>query len=263
MSRIAWCAAAAIAACSSSGRPRDDEPRAEPSPIARAAPVAPADALLVDAPAGPPDAAPDAPAGPGVVIVDAPMKWTAERAALTLAYRRLHSDPAAADLDIDPRVIVLHYTAAGTAQSTRATFDDARLGTSRPELARGGAVNVSAHFLIDRDGTILRLQPETRYARHCIGLNHISIGIENVGDEARWPLTDAQVAANAALIRDLARRFRITHLLGHHEAAAFAGHPYYVELMRGYTNAKPDPGARFMARVREAVADLKLAGLER
>ena len=249
---------AVLAACSSSGRPRDDEPRAEPAPIARS----PADAAA--APVVAPAAAPvDAPATPGVAIVEAPMKWSDERAALTLDYRRLHSDAAAADIDIDPRVIVLHYTAAGTAKSTQSTFDAARLGTSRPELARGGAVNVSAHYLVDRDGTILRLQPETRYARHCIGLNHISIGIENVGDEAKWPLTDAQVAANVALVRDLARRFRITHLLGHHEAAAFAGHPYFVELVRGYTNTKPDPGARFMGRVREAVADLKLEGLAR
>jgi hypothetical protein len=247
--------AAVMAACSSSGRPRDDEPRTGPAPSARAAAI---DAASAPAPVV--DAAPDAPAAPGVAIVEAPMKWSAERAALTLEYRRLHSDAEAADLDIEPRVIVLHYTAAGTARSTQATFDVARLGTSRPELARGGAVNVSAHYLIDRDGTILRLQPETRYSRHCIGLNHISIGIENVGDEAKWPLTDAQVAANAALVRDLARRFRITHLLGHNEAAGFAGHPYFVELVRGYTNTKPDPGERFMARVRAAVADLGLAG---
>lgn len=190
------------------------------------------------------------------------MKWSAERAALTLEYRRLHSDPAAADLAIEPRVIVLHHTAAGTAKSTQHTFDPPRLAGSRPELARGGAVNVSAHFLVDRDGTILQLQPPAQYARHCIGLNHISIGVENVGDATRWPLTDAQVAANAALVRELARRFPITHLLGHHEAAAFAGHPYFVERVPGYTNAKSDPGARFMARVREAVADLKLSGVD-
>ena len=146
-----------------------------------------------------------------------------------------------------------------TAKSTQHTFAPARLG-GRPELQRGGAVNVSAHFLVDRDGTILRLQPETRYARHCIGLNHIAIGVENVGDEAKWPLTDAQVAANAALVRELARRFRITHLIGHQEAPGLAKHPYFVELDPAYRNSKADPGARFMARVREAVAELKLAG---
>ena len=249
-----------VAGCSSPRRPRDDERRVGQAPAADA--TGAPDAAGADV-AAPPDAsaAPDAPDAPKLAITEAPIPWSEERAALTLEYRRLHSDAAARDLDITPRVIVLHYTGAGTASSARSTFAPARLGTSRPELLRGGAVNVSAHFLVDRDGTILRLQPETRYARHCIGLNHISIGIENVGDEAKYPLTEAQVAANVALVRDLARRFPITHLLGHQEAAAFAGHPHFVELVRGYTNTKPDPGARFLRRVRQAVADLSLAGL--
>jgi N-acetylmuramoyl-L-alanine amidase len=249
--------ACGAAGCSSSSRPRDEERRIETAPAAGAAADAGAAGAAGDAgAAGPADAA----AGPKLAIVETPIQWSDERAALTLEYRRLHSDPAAKDLEIEPRVIVLHYTGAGTAKSALYTFEPARLGTSRPELARGGAVNVSAHFLIDRDGTIMRLQPETRYARHCIGQNHIAIGIENVGDEARWPLTEAQVQADAALVRELARRFPITHLLGHHEAAGFAGHAYFVELVPGYTNSKPDPGARFMRRVREAIADLKLAG---
>jgi len=265
---IAGCSAAA--GCSSSGHPREDERRAEPAAAPVAAVTADAGGAAsmagvtadVGAPAVPDAAAPGADAaaaGPKLEIVEAPMPWSEERAALTLEYRRLHSDRDAKDLEIEPRVIVLHYTGAGTARSAQNTFAPARLG-GRPELARGGAVNVSAHFIVDRDGKILRLQPETRYSRHCIGLNHISIGIENVGDEAKWPLTEAQIEANVALVRDLARRFPITHLLGHHEAAGFAGHAYFVELVKSYTNTKPDPGARFMKRVREAVADLSLAG---
>jgi len=246
------------AGCSSPARPRDDERRIEPGPALAPAPALAPDAQVAGAPI---DAAPEAAPAPRLAIAEAPIPWSDERAALTLEYRRLHSDRAAKDLEIEPRVIVLHYTGGGTARSALETFKPARLGTSRPELARGGAVNVSAHFLVDRDGAIVRLQPETRYARHCIGLNHIAIGIENVGDESRWPLTEAQIAADAALVRELARRFRITHLLGHQEAAAFAGHAYFVELVPGYKNAKPDPGARFMKAVREAVADLKLAGL--
>lgn len=215
-----------------------------------------------------PDAAPlDGPiavaddAASSVSIVDAPMKWTDERARLTLAYRRRHSDPDATDLAIEPRVIVLHYTGGDSARSTRNYFDNVKIEAARKALAKGGAVNVSAHFVVDRDGTIYRLQPETQFARHCIGLNHIAIGIENVGDEARLPLTDAQVAADAALVRDLARRFPITHLLGHHEVMKFRDSAYYVERERGYQNTKGDPGERFMARVRAAVADLKLQGL--
>ena len=209
-----------------------------------------------------PDAAVRAPdAATPLTIVDAPLAWSAERARLTLAYRRAHSDPGATDLAIEPRVIVLHYTGGGSAAATRAYFDHVRIEAARAQLARAGAVNVSAHYLVDRDGTIYRLQPPTRYARHCIGLNHIAIGIENVGDEARFPLTDAQVAADAALVRELARRFPITHLLGHYEVMRFRAHPYYVERDSAYRNDKPDPGPRFMARVRAAVADLHLRGL--
>ncbi|MGE5186087.1 MAG: N-acetylmuramoyl-L-alanine amidase [Acidobacteriota bacterium] len=205
---------------------------------------------------------PDA-GSPKLVIVDTPMAWSDERARLTLEYRRAHSDPDAKDLTITPRVIVLHYTAGGSAKATRRYFDHVRIEAARPELARAGAVNVSSHFLVDRDGTIYRLQPETRFARHCIGLNHIAIGIENVGDADKYPLTDAQVAADAALVRDLAARFPITHLLGHSEVMRFRDHPYYVERDRSYKNDKPDPGDAFMARVRAEVADLKLSGVDR
>lgn len=240
---------------------RDDVPSGE-SPAAAAVPgdtavLASADDAAVAPP--PADAVVSDAAAP-VAIVDTPMRWTDERARLTLAYRRAHSDPGATELTIEPRVIVLHYTGGGSATGTRAYFDRTRIESSRTALARAGAVNVSAHFVVDRDGTIYRLQPETRFARHCIGLNHIAIGVENVGDGKRWPLTDAQVAANAALVRDLARRFPITHLLGHHEVMQFRKHDYYVERDARYANTKPDPGAAFMARVRERLADLPLAG---
>lgn len=188
------------------------------------------------------------------------MKWSSEREQLTLDYRRLHSDAAASSLDIDPKVIVLHYTGGGSAKGTRGYFDNLKIEATRKELAKAGLVNVSSHFLVDRDGTIYRLQPETRFARHCIGLNHIAIGVENVGDETKYPLTEAQVAANAALVRDLSARFPITHLLGHHEVMGFTRHPYYVELDASYRNVKPDPGKVFMAKVRTRVEDLALAG---
>jgi N-acetylmuramoyl-L-alanine amidase len=196
-----------------------------------------------------------------LAVVDAPIKWSDERERLTLDYRKRHSDPDATDLTITPKVIVLHYTAGGSAKATRNYFDNTKIEAARKDLARGGAVNVSAHYLVDRDGTIYRLQPETRFARHCIGLNHIAIGIENVGDESKYPLTDAQVEADAALVRELAGKFPITHLLGHYEVMKFKKHPYFVEREAGYANSKPDPGEAFMQKVRERVVDLELAGL--
>lgn len=199
------------------------------------------------------------PAGP--TIVDAPLTWSAERETLTLEYRRQHSDPDAQDLTITPQVIVLHYTGGGSAKATRAYFDNVRIERGRKDLARAGAVNVSAHFLVDRDGTIYQLQPATRFARHCIGLNHVAIGIENVGDGDKLPLTDAQVVADAALVRDLAARYPITHLLGHSEVMKFRDDPLFIERDPTYKNVKPDPGDAFMAKVRARVADLHLKGL--
>lgn len=192
-------------------------------------------------------------------IVDAPMKWSKEREQLTLEYRRKHSDPEAKDLVIEPKVIVLHYTSGSSAKATRGYFDNMMIEAERKQIARAGKVNVSAHFVVDRDGTIYQLQPETRFARHCIGLNHIAIGIENVGDEDQHPLTDKQIEADAWLIRDLAARFPIKHLYGHHEVMALRGKsPLYIELDDTYRNDKPDPGTKFMAAVAAKVADLKL-----
>ena len=255
-----------VIACSQPARSREDEAvrGGSSSVTATAGAVHAADAVaLADAPPiGDAAAVIDAPASADApVIVDAPMAWSAERERLTLVYRQRHSDPEAVDLAIDPRVIVVHYTSGGSATATRHYFDNVRVEAARKEIARAGAVNVSAHFVVDRDGTIYQLQPPIRFARHCIGLNHIAIGIENAGDEAKFPLTEAQVAADAALIRWLARQYRITHLLGHYEVMRFRDHPYYVERDAAYQNDKPDPGPRFLALVRARVADLGLRGL--
>lgn len=252
----------ALAACSRTPAPPAPEP-APPSPRVTTPPRPPVDAASAAAPATAVVDAATAAAAPALAIVDAPMAWSEARAKLTLDYRRAHSDPDATDLAIEPRVIVLHYTGGGSAKATRGYFDNVEIETSRAALRRAGRVNVSSHYVIDRDGTIYRLQPDTRFARHCIGLNHLAIGIENVGDESRYPLTDAQVAANVALVRELARTHPITHLLGHHEVMGFRGHAYFVERDRSYGNDKPDPGPAFMAKVRAAVADLELAGPER
>lgn len=193
-------------------------------------------------------------------VIDRPIAWTGEREALTVAYRRAHQDPAATDSRIEPHVIVLHYTGGSSWKATWRYFARTRLEAGRAALRKGGEVNVSAHFLVGRDGTIYRLLPDTTMARHCIGLNHVAIGIENVGDGDRYPLTAAQVEANAALVRDLARRHRITHLIGHSESNAMRRHPYWLERDPAYRNAKSDPGGAFLAKVRARVADLALEG---
>lgn len=193
-------------------------------------------------------------------IIDRPIRFDAERLRLTVAYRRHHQDPTTSDARITPRMIILHHTGGGSLQSAWATFDPIRAREARPELASAGEVNVSAHYLVDRDGTIYRLMPDSLMARHCIGLNHVAIGIENVGEPERYPLTGAQVTANAALVRNLVRRHpTITHLIGHHEYRRMEGHVYFLERDARYRNHKPDPGFAFMAAVRARLGDLNLS----
>ncbi len=256
--RAVCCSVLVLVACSGRAAERGGRDRPGSSvALALTADAAPSPPLAV---AAPPDAATDAPPAPAAIIVDTPIAWPPERDAAMLAYRRIHSDDAAADTTITPRMIVLHYTAGGSAKATKAYFDRLHLEASRAKLRAGGDVNVSAHFLVDLDGTIYRLMPETRMARHAIGVNHVAIGVENVGDEDRWKLTDAQVVANAALIRDLVARHPIEVLVGHHEVRDLEGTPWFVERDPTYRNTKPDPGARFMAAVRARVVDLGLRG---
>jgi N-acetyl-anhydromuramyl-L-alanine amidase AmpD len=192
-------------------------------------------------------------------IVDTPIDFGAERLALTVAYRQAHQDPAITDATIVPRAIVVHHTGGTSRKATWRYFNRLRMEAARKKQADAGEVNVSAHFLVDRDGTIYRLVPETTMARHCIGLNHLALGIENVGGGKGHPLTAAQLRANAWLVRDLVRRHpTITHLVGHHEYRRMEGHAYWLERDPGYRNRKPDPGARFMGKLRAELADLSL-----
>jgi N-acetylmuramoyl-L-alanine amidase len=194
-------------------------------------------------------------------ILDRPIRYDAERIALTKLYRERHQGDVPADIvSITPKLIVLHYTAGSSLEGTWNYFNRNKMEQARAKLASAGDLNVSAHFLIDRDGTIVRLMPETSMARHTIGLNHLAIGVENVGDGRKYPLTPAQVEANAWLIRDLAKRFPITHVIGHLESERMRKHPYWRELDPKYGNRKPDPGAAFMTAVRAEIADLGLAG---
>lgn len=259
---VAICVGCCVAACSPA-----KSPAASSRPAAGQASAA-VDAGTSDAARGGHDAAPTVQAtgsagvNVGPVIVDWPISWPAQRDALMLEYRRTHNDPAAQDLTIVPRLIVLHYTAGGSAKATKGYFDNLTIEPSRKQLYAAGKVNVSSHFLVDLDGTIYRLMPETKMARHCIGLNHNAIGIENVGDDAKIKLTDAQVAANIALVRYLAATYpTITHLLGHFEVMRFTKDPMFVELDPTFRNDKPDPGPRFLALVRAGLHDLQLRGL--
>ena len=217
-------------------------------------------ALAACAPPRPPGPAPAA----APRIVDWPISFSQQRVDLTRDYIREHYGVDAPDITIVPRIVVLHWTAVPTLQGSWNVFDQETLQGSRPDLAAAGQVNVAIQFLVDRDGTIYRLMPETWMARHVIGLNYNAIGVENVGgsgDRAE-DLTEAQVAANIALVRYLAEKYpSIEYLIGHQEYREFEGHPLWLEKDPSYRTGKRDPGEGFMAAVRAGVAGLRLKGV--
>jgi N-acetylmuramoyl-L-alanine amidase len=195
-----------------------------------------------------------------VAIIDRPIKFTEKRQKLTLEYIKLHYNRKATDINIDPRLVVIHWTDTPSLTATFNTFNPETLPGSRPELKQGGAVNVSSQFVIDRNGKIYRLMPETRMARHVIGLNHTAIGIENVGSD-RFPLTPQQLTANTNLVRYLVQKYpKIKFLIGHYEYQKFRTSPLWQELLPGYITYKSDPSLDFMTKLRKNLVDLNLCG---
>lgn len=176
-----------------------------------------------------------------------------ERFRLTASYCLTHYGSESAELR-EPQMIVVHYTAFATRDESYRFFAPPRLDKeSRRDIAGGGAVNVSAHYLIDRDGSALQLAPDNVVCRHTIGFNRSAIGIENVGRNAA-DLTVAQASATADLIsRLVARHPSIAYLIGHYEYRK-ANLPHYRlfrEDDRSYRfTHKIDPGPVFMSRVR-------------
>jgi len=139
-------------------------------------------------------------------------------------------------------MIVLHYTGMVDAASALARLCDP-------------AAKVSAHYLIDEDGTIHRLVAEDKRAWHAGAarwgriedVNSASIGIElvNPGHEFGYrDFPDAQIEALIGLVGDIKERYAITrgNVVGHSDIAP---------------TRKQDPGELFpwhrLARLRLAL----------
>jgi N-acetyl-anhydromuramyl-L-alanine amidase AmpD len=194
----------------------------------------------------------------GIVIRDHPIQFGPLRKRLTLEYMRRHYDAGSGSITIVPRMIVIHWTAINSLEATFSLFNHELLPPARRDVRHGGRVNVSAHFLVDRDGTIYRLMPETWMARHCIGLNHCAIGIENIGGP-HYPLTDAQLEANVRLVTMLMEKYpAIEQVIGHHEYLSYRSSSLWKALDSGYrAHGKIDPGAAFMKRLRKRLGQVK------
>ena len=116
-------------------------------------------------------------------------------------------------------MVVLHYTGMRDAESAIARLCDPEAG-------------VSAHYLIDEDGRIVRMVPEEKRAWHAglsywrgvQGVNACSIGIEivNPGQEFGYrPFTEEQMEALLPLLSGIVERYRIppANVVGHSDVA--------------------------------------------
>lgn len=139
-------------------------------------------------------------------------------------------------------MIVLHYTGMESAEAALERLTDP-------------AAEVSAHYLIDEDGTIHRLVAEDKRAWHAgkahwrgiTDVNSASIGIElvNPGHEYGYrEFAPAQIEALIPLLADIKDRYEITrgNIVGHSDVAP---------------TRKQDPGELFpwgqLARLRLAL----------
>ena len=194
-------------------------------------------------------------------IVERPINFNEERKILTLEYLENRYGLEQDTPQIEPKMIVLHWTVIPTFEKSFQAFDPATLPNWRPDIKDVSGLNVSSQFMVDRDGTIYRLLPETTMARHVIGLNHCAIGVENVGGTDDLPLTEAQLKSNIWLVRYLKKKYNIDYLIGHYEYTLFENHPLWLEKDTGYRTKKTDPGIDFMIKVRKAVKDLNFKEL--
>lgn len=187
----------------------------------------------------------------GHKIIDRPISFDQQRIELSLDYLRDRYGLVQSEPTIVPKMVVVHWTAIPTLEATFNVFDPPTLPGARLEIQSAGSLNVSSQFLIDTDGTIYRLMPETMMARHVIGLNHCAIGIENVGPNEVGELTASQLTANVSLINYLRKKYSIAYVIGHYEYDDFIGHPLWLEKDANYRTEKVDPGEKFMKLLRE------------
>ncbi|WP_407427332.1 N-acetylmuramoyl-L-alanine amidase [Arcticibacter sp.] len=192
-------------------------------------------------------------------IFHKPIVFDDEREKLSIEYLESRHGIKKDRATIQPRMVVLHWTAIPDIERTFHAFYSPTLPEARKSISSASTLNVSSQFLIDRDGTIFQLLPDTVFARHVIGLNHCAIGVENVGS-AKDPLTRAQLKANENLVRYLKTKYNIDYLIGHYEYQKFIGHELWKESDSSYLTVKTDPGKGFMRKIRTRLKDLNLKG---
>jgi N-acetylmuramoyl-L-alanine amidase len=175
----------------------------------------------------------------------------ATRKAQTATYNQRHYHQHTWKLT-DPKVVVLHHTSGADWESAWWTFANNTAYASGPKPEKPG---VSAHFIVDKDGTIYQCLPLTVRGRHAIGMNWTSFGIEFVqedasGKDGRWMDRQIlnrrkQIDSGLKLVRYLLDRFGMknANVVGH---ATANDSPYFKD----YTGIKNGAGDWFAPEVK-------------
>jgi len=198
---------------------------------------------------------------PELDIVQRPIIFDAQREQLSLEYLEQRYGVVKQQAKINPSMVVVHWTVIPTLEKTFGAFNPSTLPSARKNISSASALNVSSHFVVDRDGTIYQLLPTDTFARHVIGLNNHAIGIENIADGKELPLTEEQIEANIKLILYLSKQYKFDYVIGHHEYKRFIGHVLWQEKDPGYLTVKTDPGDANMRRIRAGLARIDLKRL--
>lgn len=191
-------------------------------------------------------------------IEQKPILFDEERISLTKEYIQQHYNLSVPNIKISPKIIVVHHTGIDNFEKSYRRFENNFLPNDRPYISNASKLNVSAHFMIDKKGIIYQLMSETNMARHVIGLNYSSIGIENVGGESfKDNLTSAQLQSNIKLIQYLQKKYAtIKYLIGHYEYQNFENSELWLENDPKYRTIKHDPTPRFMSEIRKNIKGL-------
>jgi hypothetical protein len=152
---------------------------------------------------------------------------------------------------INPRMMVFHAMGDGDLKTSLevSSFLNDRIPESWGNLFKAGSLPNGAHFIIDRDGTVICLSPPVRKTnsevsferndhhwfvkRHQDG-NPVAIGIENVTPKRDYTsITHAQLIANAQLARWLIwfENGKIEYVTSHHQ---FDDDKNYDQLLKAF-----------------------------
>ena len=176
---------------------------------------------------------------------------------LTVEYNKENYGINSYKLDT-PKIIVVHYTAIDDLKATLNLFKQDNIASSRDYIKDFSSLNVGIHYVVDKDGKIFHLMPDTVVARHLIGFNHVSLGIENIAKDST-DLTSAQIESDAKLIEFLAKKYpSVQYMIGHDEYndTSLPHYKYFKSLNSKYKPyGKIDPGPKFMSKLRKRLAD--------